>query len=160
MANEQQQAQVDMGQMIGELVNRVRILESKQSLFAEKMLIMNENMLEEYKKSMVALNKAFVQPMFDIGKDKAATPTNGSIVPDLGAVPSLQAPDGNLDPAMYGGDQRSPISAGGSLMDPITKIPPSKATKANPTGNSSSEILNSLNPIEETLALLASLGGI
>ena len=61
MANEQQQAQVDMGQMIGELVNRVRILESKQSLFAEKMLIMNENMLEEYKKMMGEVKKVIAE---------------------------------------------------------------------------------------------------
>ena len=61
MANEQQQAQVDMGQMIGELVNRVRILESKQSLFAEKMLIMNENMLEEYKKMMSEVKKVIAE---------------------------------------------------------------------------------------------------
>jgi hypothetical protein len=57
MVNEQQQPQVDMGQVMGELVNRVRILESKQSLFAEKLLIMNENMLEEYKKMMDEVKK-------------------------------------------------------------------------------------------------------
>ncbi len=61
MANQQQQSQVDMDQVIGELVNRVRILESKQSLFAEKLLIMNENMLEEYKKMMEEVKKTAAQ---------------------------------------------------------------------------------------------------
>jgi len=35
----QQQAQVDISGMVNELVNRIRILESKQNLFAEKLLI-------------------------------------------------------------------------------------------------------------------------
>ena len=61
MVNEQQQSQVNMGQMVGEIVNRVRILESKQNLFAEKMLIMNENMLEEYRKMMDEVKKVVAE---------------------------------------------------------------------------------------------------
>lgn len=127
----------------------------------EKELESKRAMLEEYKKSMVALNKAFVQPMFDIGKDKKANGSpvdnNGSIIPDIVPTPSLEAPSGNLDPAMYGGDQRAPISAGGSLLDPIVTPEISKATAANPKGGSPRDIVNSLNPIED---LLASFGGI
>ena len=46
----QEQMQVDFTQIINELANRLRILESKQSLLSEKLLVMNQNMIEEYKK--------------------------------------------------------------------------------------------------------------
>lgn len=46
----QDQMQVDFTQIVNELANRLRILESKQSLLSEKMLVMNQNMIEEYKK--------------------------------------------------------------------------------------------------------------
>ncbi len=48
----QDQMQVDFTQVINELGNRLRILESKQSLISEKTLIMNQNMIEEYKRIM------------------------------------------------------------------------------------------------------------
>lgn len=44
--------QVDFTQAVNELANRLRILESKQSLLSEKLLVMNQNMIEEYKKVM------------------------------------------------------------------------------------------------------------
>ena len=46
----QEQMQVDFTQIVNELANRLRILESKQSLLSEKLLVMNQNMIEEYKK--------------------------------------------------------------------------------------------------------------
>ena len=48
----QDQMQVDFTQMMNELANRLRVLEGKQSLFSEKLLVMNQNMIEEYKKVM------------------------------------------------------------------------------------------------------------
>jgi len=50
MADEQMQ--VDFTQVVNEIANRLRILESKQSLLSEKMLVMNQNMVEEYKKTI------------------------------------------------------------------------------------------------------------
>lgn len=35
-----------------ELTNRLRVLESKQSMFSERLLVVNQNMLEEYKRLM------------------------------------------------------------------------------------------------------------
>ena len=57
MMAQQQTQQVDVSGMINELVNRIRILESKQNLFAEKLLIMNQNMLEEHKSGLVEIKK-------------------------------------------------------------------------------------------------------
>lgn len=48
----EEQMQVDFTQIVNELANRLRILESKQNLLSEKMLVMNQNMIEEYKKVM------------------------------------------------------------------------------------------------------------
>ncbi|MDP3918717.1 MAG: hypothetical protein Q8Q35_02320 [Nanoarchaeota archaeon] len=45
-----QAVQVDYTQTVNELANRLRVLESKQTLFAERLLTMNQNMIEEYKK--------------------------------------------------------------------------------------------------------------
>ena len=44
-------------QIIYELVNRIRILESKQNLFSEKLLVMNQNMIEEHKKVIEGIKK-------------------------------------------------------------------------------------------------------
>ena len=46
----EEQMQVDFTQLVNEIANRLRILESKQGLLSEKMLVMNQNMVEEYKK--------------------------------------------------------------------------------------------------------------
>tara|TARA_Y100000310_G_C20650618_1_gene799213 strand:+ start:364 stop:756 length:393 start_codon:yes stop_codon:yes gene_type:complete len=54
---QQQTQQVDFSQLMGELANRIRVLESKQSLFTEKLLIMNQNMLEEHKKVVEKMKK-------------------------------------------------------------------------------------------------------
>ncbi|MAG78702.1 hypothetical protein CL616_05045 [archaeon] len=56
MGDEIQQTSPEQ-QIIYELVNRVRILESKQNLFSEKMLVMNRNMIEEYKRVMEEMKK-------------------------------------------------------------------------------------------------------
>ena len=48
----QEQMQVDYAQAFNELANRLRILESKQGFLSEKILVMNQNMIEEYKKIM------------------------------------------------------------------------------------------------------------
>ncbi len=37
-------------QVLIELTNRIRVIESKNSLLGERMLVMNQNMIEEYKK--------------------------------------------------------------------------------------------------------------
>jgi len=55
MAEQVQQSEND--QIIYELVNRIRVLESKQNLFSEKLLVMNQNMIEEYKKVMIEMKK-------------------------------------------------------------------------------------------------------
>ncbi|MFH1972831.1 MAG: hypothetical protein ABIJ18_05120 [archaeon] len=55
MTEQVQQSQND--QMIYELVNRIRVLESKQNLFSEKLLVMNQNMIEEYKKVMIEMKR-------------------------------------------------------------------------------------------------------
>ncbi|MFH1455887.1 MAG: hypothetical protein ABIF40_02970 [archaeon] len=47
MVEQTQQLTVD--QLLTELNNRVRILESKQTLFTERMLNINQNMIEQYK---------------------------------------------------------------------------------------------------------------
>ncbi len=48
----EEQMQVDFTQVVNEIANRLRILESKQSLLSEKMLVMNQNMVEEYRKTL------------------------------------------------------------------------------------------------------------
>ncbi|MBI5797627.1 hypothetical protein HZA98_01845 [Candidatus Woesearchaeota archaeon] len=47
----EQEMQVDFTQAFNEMANRLRVLESKQNLFSEKLLVMNQNMIEEYKKT-------------------------------------------------------------------------------------------------------------
>jgi chromosome segregation ATPase len=47
-----EQIGVDYTQAINELANRLRVLEGKQSLYSEKLLVMNQNMIEEYKKTL------------------------------------------------------------------------------------------------------------
>lgn len=46
------QEQEDPTQILTELVNRIRVLESKQSLFNERLLLVNQNMIEEFKAFM------------------------------------------------------------------------------------------------------------
>ncbi len=46
------QEQEDLSQVLTELVNRIRVLESKQSLFNERLLLVNQNMIEEFKTFM------------------------------------------------------------------------------------------------------------
>jgi predicted nucleic acid-binding Zn-ribbon protein len=45
-----QQQAYGMEQVVIELTNRIRVLESKNSELAERMLVMNQNMINEYKK--------------------------------------------------------------------------------------------------------------
>lgn len=45
-----QETQTDISYIISDLIARTRVLESKYSLFGERMLIINKNMIEEYKK--------------------------------------------------------------------------------------------------------------
>ena len=52
-----EKVQQNNDQIIYELVNRIRVLESKQNLFSEKLLVMNQNMIEEYKKVVGELKK-------------------------------------------------------------------------------------------------------
>jgi hypothetical protein len=46
----QQEVQVEFTQVINEIASRIRILEGKQSSLSERLLVMNQNMIEEYKK--------------------------------------------------------------------------------------------------------------
>jgi len=57
MVQQQVQPPINYEQIIYELVNRVRVLESKQNLFSEKLLVMNQNMIEEYKKVVKEITK-------------------------------------------------------------------------------------------------------
>jgi len=66
----QEQMQVDFTQAVNELANRLRILESKQSLLSEKLLVMNQNMIEEYKKVMKE-TKVLDMDIKDMKKDIA-----------------------------------------------------------------------------------------
>ncbi|HLC22778.1 MAG TPA: hypothetical protein VJJ79_03325 [Candidatus Nanoarchaeia archaeon] len=66
----EEQMQVDFTRIVNELANRLRILESKQSLLSEKLLVMNQNMVEEYKRVSKDL-KAFNVQMKDLEKDLA-----------------------------------------------------------------------------------------
>ncbi len=61
MATAQAQMQVDFTQVINELANRLRILESKQNLFSERLLVMNQNMIEEYKKTQKDIKTIHVE---------------------------------------------------------------------------------------------------
>ncbi|MFH0752810.1 MAG: hypothetical protein V1914_04425 [archaeon] len=47
-----QQEQEDPSQILTELINRIRVLESKQSLFNEQLLLVNQNIIEEFKSFM------------------------------------------------------------------------------------------------------------
>lgn len=49
------EASQDVTYVIADINNRVRTLESKYSLFGERLLIVNQNMIEEYKKLMKEL---------------------------------------------------------------------------------------------------------
>ncbi|MBT3984807.1 hypothetical protein HOD38_00775 [archaeon] len=57
MAEQVQQTNFDP-QIVFELVNRIRVLESKQNLFGEKLLVMNQNMIEEYNKIMKEIKRS------------------------------------------------------------------------------------------------------
>lgn len=46
------QEQEEPTQILTELVNRIRVLESKQSLFNERLLLVNQNMIDEFKTFM------------------------------------------------------------------------------------------------------------
>jgi len=45
-----QETQPDISYIISDIIARTRVLESKYSLFGERMLIINKNMIDEYKK--------------------------------------------------------------------------------------------------------------
>lgn len=50
MAQMQEMMETDLGFVIADLNNRVRSLEGKYNLFGERLLVVNQNMIEEYKK--------------------------------------------------------------------------------------------------------------
>ncbi len=54
--------------VIIELTNRLRVLESKQSLLGERLLVVNQNMIEEYKKLMKRI-KSVDEEIKDIKND-------------------------------------------------------------------------------------------
>jgi len=45
-----QEIQTDINSILSDIIARTRVLESKYSLFGERMLIINKNMIQEYKK--------------------------------------------------------------------------------------------------------------
>ncbi len=62
------QEQEDPSQILTELVNRIRVLESKQSLFNERLLLVNQNMIEEFKTFMNEI-KTVRTDVAEINKD-------------------------------------------------------------------------------------------
>ncbi len=70
MPEQQQQMQVDFTQVVNELANRMRILEGKQSMGQEKLLVMNQNMITEYKKLLKEI-KAIDAEVKDMRKEMA-----------------------------------------------------------------------------------------
>ncbi|MFH1210712.1 MAG: hypothetical protein V1645_02235 [archaeon] len=48
----EQTEEVNLSYVLSDLNARVRVLESKYSLFGERLLVINQNMIEEYKKTM------------------------------------------------------------------------------------------------------------
>lgn len=71
MAGEQGGEQ-DLGFILNDLNARIRVLENKYSLFGERLLIINQNMIEEYKKLMRHLKgvetdiKEFKKDLFNV----------------------------------------------------------------------------------------------
>lgn len=55
-------------QTVIELTNRLRVLESKQTLFSERLLVVNQNMIEEYKRLLKEI-KAIDMDIKDVKKD-------------------------------------------------------------------------------------------
>ncbi len=48
----QTEPQTDITYVLSDLNNRIRTTENRQTLFAERLLVVNKNMIEEYKKMM------------------------------------------------------------------------------------------------------------
>ena len=67
MTNGQQQGQ-DLAFVLNDLNARIRVLENKYSLFGERLLVINQNMIEEYKKLMRDI-KAIEDELKEIKKD-------------------------------------------------------------------------------------------
>jgi len=57
MAQAQSQPQVDLTQALNELANRLRVLEGRSGVFSERILIVNQNMIDEHEKTMKELKK-------------------------------------------------------------------------------------------------------
>ena len=49
------QQQTDLSYVLADLSSRVRILESKYNLIGERLLVVNKNMIEEYKKTLTQI---------------------------------------------------------------------------------------------------------
>lgn len=60
--------EVNLSYVLSDLNARVRVLESKYSLFGERLLVVNQNMIEEYKKMMRDL-KAVQSELSEIKKE-------------------------------------------------------------------------------------------
>lgn len=65
---EPQQTYAEQDQIVIELTNRLRVLESKQSIFSERLLVINQNMIEEYKRLLKEI-KAIDMEIKDLKKD-------------------------------------------------------------------------------------------
>jgi len=66
MAN--QQGGQDLAFVLNDLNARIRVLENRYSLFGERLLVINQNMIEEYKKLMRGI-KAVEEDLKEIKKD-------------------------------------------------------------------------------------------
>ena len=66
MANEE--SGQDIAFVLNDLNARIRVLENKYSLFGERLLIINQNMIEEYK-TLLRRIKTFESEFMDIKKD-------------------------------------------------------------------------------------------
>jgi len=60
--------QVGMDEIINELSNRIRILESRQTTQNERLLLVNQNLIEQFKKTMTEI-KSLNAEFKDIKKD-------------------------------------------------------------------------------------------
>jgi hypothetical protein len=60
--------EVNLSYVLSDLNARVRVLESKYSLFGERLLIINQNMIEEYKKTLRDM-KAVQSEISDLKKE-------------------------------------------------------------------------------------------
>lgn len=68
MPQEEQAQMMQSDQMILELSNRLRVLESKNSMLGERLLVVNQNMIDEYK-NLIKEIKSINEDVKDLSND-------------------------------------------------------------------------------------------